>query len=164
MITQEKVKELFEYRDGKLYWRKSKCNKIGTRAGWKQPHREYWRIQPCGKKYREHQLIYLYFHGYIPEEIDHIDDALTDEGIKSNDISNLRPATRSQNLQKKRICGGTSKYRGVRKAINRKTWDAEIGRNGRHIYLGAFVKEEDAAKAYDRAARFIHGEHCATNF
>jgi len=164
MITQERVKELFEYRDGKLYWKKSPCAKIGSRAGWKQPHRAYWRIQTCGKKYREHQLIYLYFYGYIPKEIDHISDRVTDEGIKSNSIFNLRSATRSQNLQKKKLCGGTSKYRGVTKSRYIKSWYAYIGKNGVNIYIGAFSKEKEAARAYDRAALLIHGEYCATNF
>lgn len=64
----------------------------------------------------------------------------------------------------------TSVYRGVRKARQRlpdgshryvdHLWEAKCA--GR--YLGQFVVEEHAAKAYDRAARKRWGEHAITNF
>ena len=36
MITQERLKELFDYQDGQLIWKvkKAQCVKIGSVAGW----------------------------------------------------------------------------------------------------------------------------------
>jgi hypothetical protein len=59
---------------------------------------------------------------------------------------------------------GSSKYRGVTRHPNGR-WEARIGMPGsRHIYLGLFNDESDAAKAYDRALVKLRGSQAATNF
>lgn len=45
-----------------------------------------------GKQYKAHRLIFAYFNGYFPIEIDHINRVRTD-----NRIENLRSATRQLN-------------------------------------------------------------------
>lgn len=45
-----------------------------------------------GKQYKAHRLIFAYFNGYFPKEIDHINRVRDD-----NRIENLREATRSLN-------------------------------------------------------------------
>jgi hypothetical protein len=67
-----------------------------------------------------------------------------------NRRSNLRVATRGQNAQNVPARGGSSKYRGVSWDKERRKWVA-WGNQSRHIYLGRFDREEDAA---DAAARF----------
>lgn len=44
-------------------------------------------------------------------------------------------------------------------------WESRIGIPGsKHIYLGLFEAEREAAKAYDRALVRLRGSHAATNF
>lgn len=62
----------------------------------------------------------------------------------------------------KRKPGGSSKYRGVTKAKNR--WAARIEVERQSIRLGSFVNEEDAARAYDAAARRYFGVNAVVNF
>ena len=90
---------------------------------------------------------------------DHIDGDKT-----NNSRSNLRLATYSQNNagQKKRP-GFTSKFKGVYLRSDGKKWVAQIKIGGRAKNLGSFLLEEDAAKAYDIAARGYFGEFARTN-
>jgi len=81
-----------------------------------------------------------------------------------NRRENLRIATRSQQMANaaKRNVPTTSKYKGV--CWVGKKWQAKIVVNGRQIYLGSYVIEEDAARAYDEGARRHFGEFARTNF
>ncbi|KAK3274119.1 hypothetical protein CYMTET_17684 [Cymbomonas tetramitiformis] len=59
---------------------------------------------------------------------------------------------------------GSSGFRGVTHHPNGR-WEARIGMPGsKHIYLGLFNDEEDAARAYDRALVRLRGTSAATNF
>jgi hypothetical protein len=93
-------------------------------------------------------------------EVDHQDG----NGLR-NTRDNLRLATKSQNAQnKKKPCGGTSRFKGVSWRESNKKWRAQIRANGHLIQLGDFDDEEDAAKTYDEAARRYFGEFARTNF
>ncbi len=92
--------------------------------------------------------------------VDHRDH----EGL-NNTRDNLRFATRSQNsCNRKRLNYGSSKYRGVCRGNECNKWRAYISFNGQRKYLGYFENEEDAAKAYDEAAKIYHGEFAVLNF
>ena len=59
---------------------------------------------------------------------------------------------------------GSSKFRGVTKHPNGR-WEARIGTPGsKHVYLGLFHEESEAARAYDRALVKMRGPGSATNF
>jgi hypothetical protein len=84
-----------------------------------------------------------------------------------NRRANLRIATRSQNMQnthRKNKHKTTSQFVGVWLSKDRGLWCAKITSNGKKIFLGRFVNEIDAAKAYDAAARKYHGEFARLNF
>ena len=74
---------------------------------------------------------------------------------------NLRVATKSQNTQNARKRTGLP-YRGIRKDYNR--WKARIQVNSHNHYLGSFATPEEAARAYDAAARQFFGEFACVNF
>lgn len=82
-----------------------------------------------------------------------------------NTRKNLRFATRSQNsCNRIRPQTGTSKYRGVHYAKREQKWHAAICFNSKRKHLGYFDNEIDAARAYDAAAKELHGEFAVLNF
>ena len=91
-------------------------------------------------------------------EIDH-----KDRNKLNNQTNNLRLATHSQNTTNViQASGEYSKYRGV-------TWycgkyQAQISVNKKKKYLGRFVNQLEAAKAYDKAAFEHFGEFAILNF
>ena len=78
-------------------------------------------------------------------EVDHVNHNGLD-----NQRSNLRLATRSQNMRNSRKRKGTSsRYKGVYWQKDRSAWRAQAYLNGKLIYLGTFRDEDDAARAYN---------------
>lgn len=57
-----------------------------------------------------------------------------------------------------------SRFMGVSRSGYHENWVAQIRRNGVGKALGRFQTEEQAALAYDAAARVIFGEHVYLNF
>lgn len=106
--------------------------------------------------------LHTYLTGY--SLTDHIDG----DGL-NNRLANLREATTRQNGGNRRSQAGSSAYRGVtwrkdlQKWRTRVQWSDATGRKlERH--LGYFTSEEDAARAWDVAARERWGEFASLNF
>lgn len=72
--------------------------------------------------------------------------------------SNLRPATKSQNASN-RIHKTAARYRGVSKSSECEKWQAAIKDN----YIGLYSTPEEAALAYNSAARKEFGEFAVLN-
>ena len=160
-ITQDQVKELFDYRNGNLYWKAARSNiKAGDLAG-TLPKDGYRTIGINGTRYYAHRLIYIFHHAFCHPYLDHID------GNPLNScIENLRGATHQENgmnRKKNESMNGksqSSKFKGVSLFNRNKKWRAYIGRE----YLGSFTSELEAAKAYDNAALERDGEFAKLNF
>jgi hypothetical protein len=93
------------------------------------------------------------------QQIDHVNR----DGL-DNRRANLRFCTASQNRGNQAKFRGVSQYKGVVWDRSRNLWSARIGHQGRTLYLGRFVSEEDAARAYDKAACEKWGEFARLNF
>lgn len=78
--------------------------------------------------------------------------------------ANLRIATRQENAQNRSIAKrNSSGYKGVWRDRTRQKYRVRIQCNGVRYNLGPFDNAEEAAKAYDEAARRLHGEFAFTN-
>jgi hypothetical protein len=99
--------------------------------------------------------------GALPgQEVDHRDG----NGL-NNTRANLRIATHSQNgANDGPSRHNTSGYKGVSRDRQRGNWAAEIRFERRRYHLGRFDTVEEAARAYDAAARRLHGEFAWLNF
>jgi hypothetical protein len=110
---------------------------------------------------------YVMLHRFILDpppglEVDHVNR----DGLDCR-RGNMRLATRSQNSgNSPSRRGSTSRYKGVSWHRRDRRWVAEIMFAGRQYHLGRFSleEEEDAALAYDAAARVLFGEFAWLNF
>ena len=69
----------------------------------------------------------------------------------------------NQRNQRKRNIKTTSKYKGVYKCNRTGKFCSEIKFNYKKIWIGRFETEEEAAKAYNKKAKEIHGEFAHLN-
>jgi hypothetical protein len=113
-----------------------------------------------GRGYLAHRVIWAMQVGEWPQSVlDHID-----RNRLNNVWSNLRQATAYQNsVNKTSKVNSSSNYLGVSWHKDRQKWVAAIRSYGSN-YLGIFSSEIEAAKAYDAAARRLHGEFASLNF
>ena len=134
MITKQLVNSLFEYSNGKLFWKDCgrKTNLIGKEAGTIDAGRRQIVINK--KHYKTHRLVYLMFYGYMPKEVDHIDG-----NPLNNDITNLRQADRSeQNCNTKLRVNSKTGIKGVSWDTNRNKWIVVVNKNKQTVYRNRF--------------------------
>ena len=154
VVTQDLLKEYLEYReDGHLYWikKKSRNTVLNSRFGCLKDG--YVMGGFNHKMLREHRLVWLYHYGVWPkDQLDHINGIRDD-----NRVENLRETTNQQNsFNTKSRNNSSSKYKGVKWHTIANKWSAQYVFNGKEYYLGLFIEEKDAAKAYDEATKPIH--------
>lgn len=84
---------------------------------------------------------------------------------RNNRRSNIRVATAQQNRRNEvRRREHTSAYRGASWCKSTEKWVARCNMGTKHLYLGVYDTEIEAALAYDAAARLHFGEFASTNF
>ena len=160
-INVERVRELFEYRDGQLFWKVSRgrgggAAPAGSRAGW--INKDCYRyVIIDNRAFKEHRVIYALCHGADPAhmQVDHID------GDRANNcIDNLRLATAAQN--KRNLNGlarrNTSGFRGVHWHKKNNKWCARAKYAGKIIHGGYFTDKQEAANRASELRRQYYGE------
>jgi hypothetical protein len=129
MVTQERLKELFDYQDGTFVRRKTGIPIVANFG-----NKRYLRVCIDNKPYSLHRMIYLWHHGYLPKTLDHID------GDRANNkIENLREATQQQNcLNRKHHSNSKSPYKNVywHQAMNK--WTVVMQVDGNRKQLGYY--------------------------
>lgn len=117
-------------------------------------------------KQKEVENKYFIFHRLLLKaENDVLVDHINGDGL-DNRKNNLRFCDRTsngQNSRKKQKGIYTSKYKGVHFHKLTGKWRATIMVNKKHISLGLFRLEIDAANAYDNAAELFFGQFARTN-
>lgn len=161
------LENLFEYRDGELYWRQPPdsffdnpraikgfvTRHVGKRAGRKTT--EYREVGIRGKRYAEHRIIYFLHTGEQPEYVDHIDG-----NPLNNRIENLRSATNSTNQANAKMRhDNSSGYKGVSWHKGKQKWRATITIAGKSKHLGLFESLEEAVSVRRAAANETFGDY-----
>ena len=144
-LTPIEVQELFDYKDGNLYWKKANSRSIvvGKKIGNQHPKNKYIQFVYKGKLYMLHRLIWMWHGNDLIQglEIDHID-----RDRSNNKIENLRQVTKSvNNANRKSVYVNYCKGK----------WKAYTSRaitKGKQIHLGVFDTREQAEAA---AKKFI---------
>jgi hypothetical protein len=154
-FTPETLKQLFEYKDGNLYWRDSNGRaKAGSLAGCSTNLDKYMRVRINNKLYLLHRVIFFMHHGYFPKEIDHIDC-----DRRNNRIENLREATGSQNQKNRGLPrNNTSGYKNVTWCKSVGKWQVGMSFKKKFKKIGFFDDIELADLVAQEARNKYHGE------
>ena len=168
--SPERLRQLLRYDEasGKLFWRPRTRDMFPTQRAYSS-----WVSQRSGQEaftataygYRvskidgkmcaAHRVFWAMVHGYWPaDDLDHVNGQRDD-----NRLSNLREATRSQNLCNRSIpAANTSGHKGVYFHKPTEKWRAQIKKNKVSHFLGCFANLDDAIAARNSASLRLHGE------
>ena len=161
MVTQERLKELFEYHESGTFIRKTTGKLVVCSPS--KNHR-YLRTSVDGKPNALHRMIFLYHHGYLPKVTDHIDN-----NRMNNRIENLRAVTQAENcLNRKHRSTSGSPYKNVYLAKFSKNdpkynpawkqnWVVSLTVNRKRKYIGSFEDVELADLVATEARDLYHG-------
>lgn len=166
--TQNRLKELFEYIDGHLVWKKRPREEFKTSQGFGSFNANragkvavagkiggYWVTKINKTNYKTHRLIWIFVNGdiCIDDEIDHFDnDKLNYK------IGNLRISDRSQNTSNRGAqSNSASGIKGVSWDKARGKWHAQVTGNGL-VLRARFINLIDAVKFSEKARIDLHGE------
>lgn len=98
-----------------------------------------------GRVVKAHRAVFALYNGYLPAEVDHIDG-----NPQNNSPDNLRAVTKTENQHNRRSARGYSFHKRHGK------WVASITLAGVSHFLGYFVNEEEARRAYLEAKKVYH--------
>lgn len=160
-----RLREVFFYPPptGELYWKVDKAmrTRVLDKAGSLNPN-GYLTVMVDGKSYKVHRIVFSIRHGVelSPDiEIDHINGDKSD-----NSIDNLRSATRAENNRNIGLTrANNSGLKGAHWHKKAKKWCSNLTHNKKNIHLGLYDTKEEAALAYNEAAKRLHGEFARLN-
>lgn len=169
LISQERLRDMFEYRDGNIYWKYSASKPaswntrlVGKAAGYLNKQTGYRDVffdlsqdNPIGKRRSigVHRIVFCLHYGFYPPTIDHINGDRSD-----NRIENLRAATSCQNAANRMAdARNTTGVPGVRLHKDGR-YEARVQFNGKRHQIGSFQTIEEARSAIIAASQRIKGE------
>lgn len=159
-MNQELLHKLFDYNDGRLFWKIANSNriKIDSVAGYTTKH-GYRKVYVIDKQLYEHRIIFLMHYGYLPKYIDHIDC-----NKLNNCIENLRESTHSQNMMNQKIrSNNTTGIKNVCYDNARNKWKVSICVKNKAINIGRFDSLELAELVAIEAKDLYHKEFARFN-
>jgi len=150
MISQQRLQELYSYKNGALFFRGSEV--IHKPTPITKAHR-YARLVVDGKAYALHRLIFLYCNGFLPKVIDHIDNDRS-----NNKIENLREVTQRQNCLNRTIHkNNKSGIKNVHFSHIMKKWCVGMCVDGKRKIIGYFEDLELAELVAAEARNKLFG-------
>ena len=158
MITQSRVKELFNYdpETGILTNKIARGNrrgKIGDEVGSITSH-GYLDTTVAGKRCYIHRICFLHYHGFLPKSVDHRNTNKLD-----NKIKNLRAATvQENNCNKVEISTNTSGHRNVYWHKASSKWRVAVQKDGKSNHIGLYADKSVAINAAKEARSVFFGE------
>lgn len=159
-LTQQYLLELFEYKNGDLYNKKSRQKaKAGEIAG-SLLKDGYRQVHIANRSYKVHRVIFMMHYGYLPPQVDHIN------GVKNdNRIENLRPANNSKNQQnRKPQRNNITGHKNIHFCNRSQRYVVSFRVNKKLISYGYF-KDIDKAKQVAMQKRIeLHGEFANHGF
>jgi len=154
--SQNELNEIFEYKDGELYYKKKTHKNMPNKLLLQPAGYAYGRYKGIflGKKFRGlHRYIFAMHHGYYPKFIDHIDG----NGL-NNKIENLRDASASQNALNRKKKSTHNGYKNVVWHSRDKKYSVNMFVNGQRKYFGYFDDIELANLVAQEARNKFHKE------
>lgn len=154
-ITAKRLREVMHYSPKTDAWIRIASHMRPDRVGLPvtaKDEKGYYRTRIDGRKYRLHQLVWLWHTGEFPAfHLDHVDG-----NPQNNRIENLRIASRSVNAQNQRTAHSNNLLgvQGVRRFKNK--FKSRISFQGRRLELGTYATAEEAYAAYVKAKRVLH--------
>ena len=129
-------------------------------AFWNKNTNSYYAVRSEGKSPNQYKI---WMHKVISNTHLGVMCDHKNRDTLDNQPNNLRSCTVSQNNMNVGIRkNNTSGYKGVSKCG--KKWRAAITFGGKGVSLKCWDNPEDAARAYDEAAKIYHGEFAFLNF
>lgn len=155
MITQEYLKNLFDYDGFNLIWKESRGPAKAKSIAGTINSRGYRHIRIDNKFYQAHRLIWIYIYGFLNDTdfIDHID-----RNRNNNQINNLRKCSNTENSLNRKVSSTSSS--GIKNLYTTKSglYYIECVLNGKQYRTQKFKNIEDAIEIRDEFVKKIHKE------
>jgi len=117
----------------------------------------------CHSHYESGRRILWYMHREIVKPGDgFITDHINFDKL-DNRRCNLRVCTSSQNNAHRKLRTNRSGYVGVHWVTRDHRWRAHIKHDGKQMHIGDFTDRIEAARAYNKRAKELHGEYAMLN-
>ena len=117
----------------------------------------YFNVNLCKngvkKTFKIHKLVAIAFLNHTPDGLNLVVNHINFNKL-DNKLVNLEVITQRENTNRKHL-KSSSKYVGVMWDKANKKWRSQIRKNGKVNYLGLFLNELDASKAYQNELKKI---------